>query len=316
MPTKKLSAIIPCYKEAENIPVLYRRLTDVFRKINVDYEIIFVNDGSPDNTEQILQELVKNDPHVIGVNHSRNFNSQMAYTSGMEIATGDAVILLDGDLQDPPELISDFYSKWLEGYDVVYGVRKKREGSFYLRFLYNLFYVIFRKLSNVSMPLYAGDFSLMDRRVVDILKQFPERDRFLRGLRAWVGFKQTGVSYVRPKRMFGKTSNINFAKNFDWAARGIFSFSLVPLRIMTFLSLAAFVISLAGIFIEIILRIFIPGAPRGFATLIVVVLFLGSIQLLGLSIIGEYIARIFEEVKQRPRYIVKSIVRNSGRESP
>lgn len=314
MPTKKLSAIIPCYKEAENIPVLYQKLTDIFHKIHVDYEIIFVNDGSPDNTEQILQDLVKKDPHIIGVNHSRNFNSQMAYTSGMEIATGDAVVLLDGDLQDPPELIGDFYSKWLEGYDVVYGVRKKREGPLYLRFFYNLFYIIFRKLSDVSMPLYAGDFSLVDRRVVDILRQFPERDRFLRGLRAWVGFKQIGVSYIRPKRMFGRT-NSNLAKNFDWAAKGIFSFSLVPLRLMTFLSLVVFMISLASIFIEIVLKIFVPDVPRGFTTFIVVVLFLGSIQLLCLSVIGEYIAKIFEEVKQRPRYIVKSIVRNSDRES-
>lgn len=182
---KKISAIIACYKDEQAIPIMHARLTDVFTKIKVDYEIIFVNDGSPDNTEELLRNLTKKDEHVIAVNHSRNFSSQMAFTSGMDIATGDAVVLLDGDLQDPPELIEAFYAKWLEGFDVVYGIRAKREAPLSIQISCKLFYKIFHKLSYVRMPLDVGDFSLIDRKVVDVLKRFPERDRFLRGLRAW-----------------------------------------------------------------------------------------------------------------------------------
>jgi len=303
---KKISAIIACYKDEQAIPVMYARLKDVFAKIKVDYEIIFVNDGSPDNTEELLYNITKKDEHVIAINHSRNFSSQMAFTSGMDIATGDAVVLLDGDLQDPPELIEAFYTKWTEGFDVVYGVRNKREAPLLMQIAYKLFYKIFHKMSYVKIPLNAGDFSLIDRKVVDILKQFPERDRFLRGLRAWVGFKQAGIPYTRPERMFGKTTN-NLLKNFNWATKGIFSFSYVPLELMTFISLFTFFIALLGMVVQIILRFFIPSAPAGVTTVLVVVLFIGAIQLLGISILGQYIGKIFEEVKQRPKYIVKSV---------
>lgn len=302
---KKISAIIACYKDSQAIPIMHQKLSKTFRKLDLEYEIIFVNDGSPDNTEDILKELVNKDAHVIAVNHSRNFSSQMAFTSGMDIATGDAVVLLDGDLQDPPEIIEKFYIKWVEGYDVVYGVRAKREAPLWMAIAYKLFYRIFHKISYIRMPLDAGDFSLIDRKVVDVLKQFPERDRFLRGLRAWVGFKQTGIPYVRPERMFGKTTN-SLLKNFQWATKGIFSFSYVPLQLITLLSLLVFFIALIGIIAQIILRIFIPSTPLGITTVLVVVLFIGAIQLLGISILGEYIGKIFEEVKQRPKYIVKS----------
>lgn len=305
---KKVSAIIACYKDELAIPHMYSRLTKVFQKINVDYEIIFINDGSPDNTELILSDLVDKDPNVIAINHSRNFSSQMAFTSGMEIATGDGVVLLDGDLQDPPEIIEQFYQKWLEGYEVVYGVRINREASFAMQFFYKAFYMIFHKMSYVKVPLHAGDFSLIDRIVVDFLKQFPERDRFLRGLRAWVGFRQVGISYTRPERMFGRSTN-NFLRNFSWAMKGIFSFSYVPLEMITGVGLATFFISLIAIVVQITLRFLMPDAPRGFTTILVVVLFLGSIQLLSISIIGQYVGKIFEEVKQRPRYIVKNILR-------
>lgn len=305
---KKISAVIACYQDEQAIPYMYKRLTDTFRKIGVDYEIIFVNDGSPDNTEKVLADLTNQDERVIAVNHSRNFNSQMAFTSGMDIATGDAVVLLDGDLQDPPEIIEKFYEKWIEGYDVVYGIRAKREAPFLMRIAYNLFYIIFHKLSYVKIPLYAGDFSLMDRKVIGLLKQLPERDRFLRGLRAWVGFKQTGIPYTRPERMFGKTTN-NFLKNFSWATKGILSFSYIPLDLITVLSLATFLIALIGMVIQIVFKFLLPNAPQGFTTVIVIVLFLGSIQLLTIGIIGQYIKKIFEEVKQRPKYIIKSIFR-------
>lgn len=306
---KKLSAIIACYRDAQAIPIMYERLTKTFRKLKVNYEIIFVNDGSPDNTEEVLRELVKRDHRVIGVNHSRNFSSQMAFSSGMEVATGDAVVLLDGDLQDPPELIGKFYKKWLEGFDVVYGVRVKREMSHLMNLFYKLFYRIFHKMSYIQIPVDAGDFSLIDRRVVAQLRNLPERDRFLRGLRAWVGFEQTGIPYVRPERTFGKTTN-SLLKNFNWAIKGIFSFSYVPLRFITLLSLVVFGLALLAIVWQIAIRIFYPTqTPSGLTTLLVVILFLGSIQLLGIAILGEYLGKIFEEVKQRPKYIVKSIVR-------
>jgi len=309
MGKKNISAIIACYKDNQAIPVMYNRLKAVFNKIGVGYEIIFVNDGSPDNTEEILRKLSENDEKVIGINHARNFGSQMAFTSGMEISKGDAIIFLDGDLQDPPEMIEDFYYKWQEGFDVVYGIRVKREVNMLMQFSYKLFYRIFRKMSYISIPLDAGDFSLIDRKVVEVLKQFPERDRFLRGLRAWVGFKQTGIPYTRPERMFGKTTN-NFLKNLNWASKGVFSFSFVPLQLISLLSFIVFVISIIALIIQVILRFVIPeSAPRGITTILIVILFLGSVQLLGLSILGEYIGKIFEEVKQRPKFIVKSIFR-------
>ena len=306
---KKISAIIACYKDGQAIPIMHKRLTNAFREIGVNYEIIFVNDGSPDDSEEVIRKIVKKDPKVIGINHSRNFNSQMAFTSGMDIASGDAIVFLDGDLQDPPEIIKKFYKKWIEGYDVVYGVRTKREAPILMAIAYKLFYRIFHKMSYVQIPLDAGDFSLIDRKVVNVLKQFPERDRFLRGLRAWVGFKQTGVPYVRPERMFGKTTN-NFLKNFQWATKGILSFSYVPLQLMTLLSLLVFFLALLGMVVQIILRLLIPNAPLGITTVLIAILFIGAIQLLGISVLGEYIGKIFEEVKQRPKYVVKSIVKN------
>lgn len=309
MKKKKISAIIACYKDEQAIPMMYTRLTKAFAHIGADYEIIFVNDGSPDNTETVLKKLVLSDPHVIAINHSRNFSSQMAFTSGMDITTGDAVILLDGDLQDPPELIPKFYHKWKEGYDVVYGVRVKREASLFMQIFYKIFYQLFQKLSYIQIPKDAGDFSLIDRKVVRELKQFPERDRFIRGLRAWVGFKQIGLPYDRPERVFGKTTN-SFIKNFQWATKGIFSFSYVPLQFITLISLFVFFLALLAIVVQIALRLLLPNTPQGASTILVIVLFLGSIQLLGISIIGEYIGKIFEEVKQRPKYIVKSIFRN------
>ena len=306
---KKISAIIACYKDGQAIPIMHKRLTNAFREIGVNYEIIFVNDGSPDDSEEVIRKIVKKDPKVIGINHSRNFNSQMAFTSGMDISTGDSIVFLDGDLQDPPEIIKKFYKKWIEGYDVVYGVRTKREAPILMAIAYKLFYRIFHKMSYVQIPLDAGDFSLIDRKVVNVLKQFPERDRFLRGLRAWVGFKQTGVPYVRPERMFGKTTN-NFLKNFQWATKGILSFSYVPLQLMTLLSLLVFFLALLGMVVQIILRLLIPNAPLGITTVLIAILFIGAIQLLGISVLGEYIGKIFEEVKQRPKYVVKSIVKN------
>jgi len=305
---KKLSAVIACYRDAPAVPIMYERLIAVFEKMGVDFEIIFVNDCSPDNAREVLADLAARDKRVIVINHSRNFGSQSAFTSGMRIATGDAVVLLDGDLQDPPEMIESFYQKWEEGYDVVYGVRVKREATLFLRGAYKIFYRIFRKMSYVPIPVDAGDFSLIDRRVVNALNNLPENNRFLRGLRAWVGFRQTGIPYVRPERMFGRTTN-SLLKNLGWARKAIFSFSYAPLDFITGLALFIVAISSLAIVVEILLRLLYPGiAPKGFTTVIVLILFIGGVQLLCLSIIGSYLAHIYDEVKQRPPYIVESIL--------
>lgn len=306
----KLSAVIACYKDAQAIPFMYERLTNTFKKINVDYEIIFVNDCSPDNASEVLEHIVNNDDHVIAIEHSRNFGSQSAFLSGMEISTGDGVILLDGDLQDPPELIEQFYEKFVEGYDVVYGRRVAREGNQRLAFLYKRFYRLFKKISDVPIPLDAGDFSLMSKKVVDELVKMPETDQFLRGLRAWVGFKQTGVDYIRPERMFGVTTN-NWRKNIAWARKAIFSFSFVPIEFLTYLGWSLTGLSFLAIILQIILYFVKPGNPHGVTTIIVLILFFGGIQLLGISIIGEYQAKNLEESKKRPKFIRKNIHRKT-----
>ena len=224
----RLSAVIACYKAAQAIPLMHRRLSEVFATLAVEHEIIFVNDGSPDDTRSVLKALTEADEHVLAIEHSRNFGSQSAFLSGMELATGDAVVLLDGDLPDPPEVIPAFYEKWRQGNEVVYGRRTKREMSLALTIASKAFYRLFRRISEVSMPLDAGDFALMDRRVVDELLALPETDQFLRGLRAWVGFKQTGVDYFRPQRPFGRSTH-GWLKNVWWAKKGLFSFSFLPL---------------------------------------------------------------------------------------
>ena len=287
---------------------MYKRLKEVFTRLDVDGEIIFVNDASPDNAADVLRDLAGRDQGVVVVNHSRNFGSQSAFTSGMRVSTGDAVVLMDGDLQDPPELIEDFYKRWQEGFDVVYGQRVSRQAPSYMRFLYKAFYRLFRATSYVRVPVDAGDFSLLDRRVVIALNGLPENNRFLRGLRAWVGFKQVGVPYVRPERMFGRTTN-SFLRNIQWARQAILSFSYVPLDLITWLGLVTVALSFIAIIFQVTFRLIDPhSVPSGFTTLIILVLFLGGIQLLCLSIIGSYLAHIYDEVKRRPPYIVESIL--------
>jgi glycosyltransferase involved in cell wall biosynthesis len=309
----KLSAIVTVYMDALAVPHMYKRLVDVFQKMDVGCEIIFVNDGSPDNAREVLAQLAQQDSRVVVINHTRNFGSQNSFTSGMKIATGDAVILLDGDLQDPPELIEAFYEKWREGYQVVYGERIKREASATMQFFYKSFYRVFQKVAYVHIPLDAGDFSLLDRCVVDALNSLPENNRFMRGLRAWVGYKQTGVPYVRPERMFGRTTN-SLLKNFAWAQKAIFSFSYMPLDIITWLALATVLLAMLGIVVQVTLRLLFPTiAPSGFTTLIILILFMGGIQLLCLSIIGSYLSHIYDEVKRRPPFLVESIL-NDPRE--
>ncbi|MDQ3002943.1 MAG: NAD-dependent epimerase/dehydratase family protein [Fibrobacterota bacterium] len=298
----EITAVIACYKDAQAIPEMHARLVAVFNKLGVTYEIVFVNDCSPDESRQVLRELSIRDGNVLVVEHSRNFGSQSAFVSGMGVASGKAMVLLDGDLQDPPEIIGQFYVKWKEGFDVVYGRRIKREAPFLLNLAYKVFYRLFRKLSYIVVPTDAGDFSLMDRKVVEEILSLPEKDQFLRGLRAWVGFRQTGVAYLRPQRKYGTSTN-SILKNIQWAKKGIFSFTYMPLEIMGYVGLSLFLLSILGVFFQIWGRILYPETPQGVSTIIVLILFLGGTELLGLAVLGEYIAKIFEESKSRPHFI-------------
>lgn len=297
-----ITAIIACYKDAQAIPFMYERLVKVFNELKVRYEIIFVNDNSPDNQEEVIDALCAQDSCVVGISHSRNFGSQSAFLSGMEIATGDAVVLMDGDLQDPPEIIPAFFQKWMQGTDVVYGVRVQREMKPHIHVFYKLFYKVFQSMSYVPIPRDAGDFSMIDRKVVKQLVALPETEQFLRGLRAWVGFKQEGVPYVRPERMFGVSTN-NWRKNIWWAKKAIFSFSFAPLEAMSYAGFFLTGLSLLGIFAQLVARFILPDPPKGATTIIILVLFFGGINLLGLSFLGEYISKIFEETKKRPKFI-------------
>ncbi|MCA9512478.1 MAG: NAD-dependent epimerase/dehydratase family protein [Myxococcales bacterium] len=305
-----VSAIVACYKDAQAIPILHERLTATFEKLGIDYEIVFVNDGSPDDSEEVIRAISARDRRVTGISHSRNFGSQAAFRSGMEIATKNACVLLDGDLQDPPELIEAFVAKWREGFDVVYGRRVAREAPFAMRVAYKAFYRLFDRFSYLEIPHDAGDFALMDKRVVRAMLQFPERDLFLRGVRAFVGFRQTGVDYVRPERMFGRSTN-NLLRNIGWAKKGILSFSRAPLDALStagVLGVALF--GLLGVAQFTAKLLFPSAAPKGITTVLLVTLFLGSLNLLAISLVGEYIAKIFEEVKRRPHFLRRAIVRD------
>ncbi len=306
---KKISVVLASYNEAKNIPIMHERLTKSLSKITTNYEIIFVDNGSKDNSEEILRDIVKRDSHVIDLKLSRNFNAAPgAFTAGMDYATGDCVINMDGDGEDPPEAIEGLVKKWLEGYDIVYGVRRRRRVNFARNAGYKLFYRLFKKIAYIDVPLDAGEFALMDRKVVDIINRMPEKDRFIRGLRAWVGFKSIGVLYDREARIHGKTTN-SMLDNVRWAVKAIFAFSYFPLELISYLSFITFCVSLIAILFYFVSYFFIANPPKGISTIIILVLFLGSIQLLALAIIGGYIAKIFQEVKNRPKYIVDEVIR-------
>jgi dolichol-phosphate mannosyltransferase len=298
--------VITCYKDAQAILPVHARLTEVFTSLRVGYEIIFVNDASPDDADAVLKELTNTDEHVFAIEHSRNFGSQNAFVSGMQLATGDAVILLDGDLQDPPELIAAFHAKWREGNDVVYGRRVKREGSLVSALFAKAFYRVFRAISDVPIPLDAGDFALMDRKVVDQLLALPETDQFLRGLRAWVGFKHAGVDYVRPKRVFGRSTH-GFWKNVWWAKKGIFSFSSRPLEWLGHLGALSTVLSSCALVYLGVDALRRPEVARGTAAIGALIAFFGSLNLLAVATLGEYLIKALEEAKRRPKFIRKAL---------
>lgn len=305
-----VSAVVACYKDNQAIPVMYEQLTACFKKMSIDYEIIFVNDCSPDDSEEVIRQISRNDRRVIGISHSRNFGSQAAFRSGMEIASKNSVVLLDGDLQDPPELIEQFVAKWREGFDVVYGRRVKREATVLMQVAYKAFYRVFDAFSYVSIPRDAGDFSLLDRRVVAALLRFPERDLFLRGVRAFAGFRQTGVDYVRPARRFGVTTN-SLTRNFGWAKKGILSFTNTPLNVLSFVGALMLLATIFLMLFQVMVRLLFPThTPKGVTTVLLTILFFGAINLFATALIGEYIAKIFEEVKRRPLFIRRSIIRD------
>jgi glycosyltransferase involved in cell wall biosynthesis len=300
-----LSVVIPCYNEEPNLDDLFTRLISVLGELNLTYEIICVDDGSRDNTLKRLIEYHCSNPMIKVVNFSRNFGKEIALTAGIEYAIGDAVIPIDADLQDPPELIEDLILKWQEGYDVVYCKRRSRRGESWLkRKTASAFYRTIGKMSPVPIPRDTGDFRLMDRRVVEALKQLPERHRFMKGLFAWVGFKQIAIEYDRPPRSKGETK-WNYWKLWNFALDGITSFSSLPLKVWSYIglliSLLAFLYATFLILRTLILGIDVPG----YASIMVATLFLGGVQLVSLGVIGEYLSRVHDEVKQRPLYIVR-----------
>jgi polyisoprenyl-phosphate glycosyltransferase len=307
----KISCVIACYKDEQAIPVMYERIVNTFKKIEADYEIIFVNDSSPDDSINIIRKISSQDTRVIGINHRRNFGSQSAFLSGMKISSGDAVVLLDGDLQDPPELIETFFEKWQEGFNIVYGVRSKREVSILTQFMYKSFYKIFNKVASFKVPVDAGDFSLIDRESVNEILNFKEFDIFLRAIRAYIGGNQIGVPYFRPERMFGKSTN-NFLKNIGWATKGILNVSRVPLTLVSFIGAILFLLgSLTSVVFLLmnIIGVIEIGLEVIIITLILNVL-LGLISLISIAVIGEYVGRILEETKHRPRFLVASFIQN------
>ena len=300
-----LSVIIPCFNEEPVLRATHERLTSVLTGIDsLDYELIFVNDGSRDRTQQLLEDLLF-DHHVRVLLLSRNFGHQIAVTAGLEAAGGAACVIIDADLQDPPELIPRMVELWREGNEVVYGIRIEREGeSRFKLWTAKVFYRLINRMSETKMPLDAGDFRLLDRKVVDVIKAMPERARFLRGMVSWAGFRQVAVPYDRAARHAGE-SKYPLTKMIHFAMDGIISFSLVPLKLAIWTGFFAIWIAVAGIIVAILDRLLEKGLTRGWASLFVAVLFMGGVQLVSLGILGEYLGRIYTEVKRRPLYVVQ-----------
>lgn len=308
---KKISIIVPCYNEEDVLPELFARLTSVAATWNMDYEVVCVDDGSRDGTWELLKARHQTDPRWRCLSFARNFGHQIAVSAGLFHATGDVVVVIDADLEDPPEEIARLLEKWREGYDVVYAVRQKRKEGWPKRFCYWAFYRLMARTVPFEVPLDSGDFCLANRRVVDTINAMPERNRFVRGLRAWSGFRQTGVTYERAARFAG-APKYNFKKLVKLATDGLFSFSTVPLRVATFLGLAVSGFAFFGVLFTLAQKVFAPEFARiglapasGFPTIVISVLFLGGVQLICLGILGEYIGRIYEEVKGRPLWILR-----------
>ena len=306
-----LSVIVPCYNESLNIENTFNRIELNIKKITQNFEIIFVDDGSTDDSFKILKEISEKNSNLKIIKFSRNFGHQSAIYAGLESATGDGIFLIDADLQDPPEKFQEMFDKWSLGYDVVYGVRKSRKGNFFKKILYSSYHKIFRWLSDLDNQADLADFCLMDKKIKDIFLKFKEKNLYFRGLRSWVGFKQTGIPYERDTRNLGETK-YSLGKLFQLALDGILNFSIKPLNFIFINGLIMFIFSLFLIIFYISQKIFgfsflgtIPDEARGFYTTIIIVLFFGGINLTALGIIGEYVGRLYKEVKDRPKYIIQ-----------
>jgi len=308
-----ISIIVPCFNEELVITETIFRLRSVINKINnFDFEVIFIDDGSSDNTCEILKETSINDNRFRSIVFARNFGHQIAVQAGLDLAMGDAVIIIDADLQDPPEIISEMILKWQEGFDVVYGTRKSREGESKFKLITaSYFYKVLNKLSEVPIPLDTGDFRLISRSVVNVLSCMPEKNRFIRGMVSWVGFKQISLPYDRVKRFAGE-SKYPLRKMIKFASDGILSFSTKPLHISITLGVFSSFLSIVGIFYSLYMRLFTNTWIQGWTALMIAILFFGGVQLLCIGILGEYIGRIYNESKNRPLYIIKDYFGYSG----
>jgi polyisoprenyl-phosphate glycosyltransferase len=305
-----LSLVLPCYNEEEVLPVLFQRLSTAAQLWNDTWEIVMVDDGSSDRTWEMIVSQSKADPRWKALRFARNFGHQTAVSAGIYHASGQAIIVMDADLQDPPEELPRFIAKWREGFEVVYAVRTKRKEGPLKRLCYWTFYRILSSVISRPIPLDSGDFCVMDRKVVDVLKSMPERNRFVRGLRAWAGFRQTGVAYERQARAAGEVK-YTVKRLIRLALDGIFSFSAIPLRLATYIGLVVSLLSLTGAGFTLLQRIFsvffaehgMAPVP-GFATIVISILFLGGVQLICIGILGEYLGRIYDEVKRRPPWVI------------
>ena len=299
------SIVAPIYNENENIPELYRRICEVMDNTDEPWELVLVDDGSTDGSTDLIRALAQKDKHVRPVIFARNFGHQVAITAGWDYARGDAIVIIDADLQDPPEVILDMAEKWKEGNEVVYAVRSEREGeSWFKLWTASLFYRVIYRITDVKIPLDTGDFRLMDRKVVNVLKQMPERHRFPRGMSAWVGFKQVGVEYKRAARVAGVTK-YPFSKMLRLALNAITSFSYFPLQVATYFGFVSAGVAIIAIPVVAALRLAGSHFFEGQTTTLVSVLFLGGVQLISLGILGEYVGRLYDEAKGRPLYIVR-----------
>jgi glycosyltransferase involved in cell wall biosynthesis len=305
MPKPIYSIIAPIFNESGNIQELHRRLCEVLDSIEEEWELILIDDGSTDDSADLIREYADQDSRIRPVIFARNFGHQIAVTAGLDYSRGDAVVIIDADLQDPPEVILDLISKWKEGYQVVYAVRSEREGeSWFKLFTASLFYRLISRITDVEIPLDAGDFRLLDRKVVNVLNQMREKHRFLRGMSSWVGFHQTGVPYRRAARQVGETK-YPFRKMFRLAINAVTSFSYFPLQLATYIGFIAAGLSILAIPVVIAIRLWGSETPLlGQTTTLIAVLFLGGVQLISLGILGEYIGRLYDEAKGRPLYIV------------
>jgi len=305
-PSPELSIVLPVCDERENLPLLFHRLTAVLDAQGMAYEIIFVDDGSRDGSTALLHGLTLDDPRVKVVELARNFGHQVAVSAGLDFARGNAVVVMDADLQDPPEVLPRFIAKWREGYDVVYAIRQQRKDGQLKRIAYATFYRMLRRVANVDIPLDSGDFCIMDRKVVDLLRSMPERNRFVRGIRSWVGLSQIGLPYERQARHGGQPK-YTFGRLMLLALDGFISFSHTPLRVASLLGLGISLLSFCLAAFYFIKKLSTGLSPPGFATLVVAVFFLAGMQLITVGVMGEYIGRIFDEVKRRPLYVVRRV---------